>query len=97
MPLIHVPISPMMTIWNGLMAKAVRQMMAPAIDTLVPISKWKYLLTIFARMSSPPVEALMRNMMACEALSTSTKQSKSNHGSFMTLVWPGSVRKFCQG
>ena len=86
MPLIQVPIRPMTTMRKGLMAKAVQQMMAPAIVTEVPISKWKYLLTILARISSPPVEALMRNRMACEMLSISTKQSRSNQGSFMTEV-----------
>mgnify|MGYP000275547870 CR=1 FL=1 len=62
--LIHVPMSPMITILNGLMANAVQQIIAPATDTEAPMSKWRYLLTILARMSSPPVDALMLNRIA---------------------------------
>ena len=52
--------------------------------TEVPMSKCKYLFTILARISSPPVEALMLNIKACEAESNSTKQQRSNHGSPIT-------------
>ena len=58
------------------MKKAEQQIIAPATVTLVPISIWRYLLTILARMSRPPVEALILNRMACVALKIKTKQSR---------------------
>ena len=75
------------------MAKAVQQMRAPATETDVPMSRWKYLLTILARMSRPPVEALMWKRMVCEALRTRTKQRRSNQGSPMTEVEPASMMR----
>ena len=79
-PFIHVPIRPMITRSGVLMAKAVQQMAAPANVTDVPRLTPVYLLIIFARISSPPVEALMLKRILCEALKISTKQSRSNHG-----------------
>ena len=89
-----------MTMRKGLMAKAVQQMTAPAMLTEVPISKCRYLFTIFARMSNPPVEALMLNISAWLALSSSTKQQRSSHGSPITDMAPVtglSLAMFCQG
>ena len=74
----------MITSLKGLTAKAVQQISTPAMVTDIPMSKWKYLFTILARMSSPPVEALMLNVRACDALRSSTKQMRSNHRSPMT-------------
>jgi hypothetical protein len=75
------------------MAKALQQMRAPATVTDTPISKCRYLFTIFARMSSPPVEALMLNRMVWEMLTMRTKQIRSSSGSPMTEVWPASMSR----
>ena len=45
--------SPIITSLKGLIAKAVQHMTAPATVTDIPMSKCRYLLTIFASMSSP--------------------------------------------
>ena len=55
-------------------------MAPPATVTDVPRLIPVYLLIIFARISRPPVEALILKRILCEALKTNTKQSKSNHG-----------------
>src|SRR5574344_2230114 len=91
-PLCQVPMMPMTTILNVFpgMENAVRHTTMSATETHVPISICVSLLIIIATMSRPPVEALILNRNACEALSISTKQHRSNHGSPMTLVWPGS-------
>ena len=90
----------MTTMRKSLMKKAVQQMTAPAMETEAPMSKWRNLLTILARMSRPPVEALMLNIRAWEALSSSTKQQRSSQGSPMTEGVPVtrlSLAMFCQG
>ena len=82
------------------MKKAVQQIIAPAILTDVPMSKCRYLFTILARMSKPPVEALMLNIKACDAESSSTKQQRSNHGSPITEGVPVTglgLAMFCHG
>ena len=65
---------------------AMEQMTQPQTMTEEPRLRWQYLLTIFATISRPPVEALMLNRMLWERPSTSTKQSRSNHGS--SITWP---------
>ena len=85
---------------KGLMKKAVQHIMAPAMLTEVPMSKCRYLFTILASMSSPPVEALMLNISACAADSSSTKQHRSNHGSPITDGVPVTglaLATFCHG
>ena len=74
------------------MAKAVQQMHAPAMVTDLPMSKCKYLLTILAKMSKPPVEALMENNTACAALNSNTKQQRSNQMSPITEVVPSATK-----
>ena len=64
----------------GLVRKAEQQIRPPAIVTDTPSGTWKNLLKIFAKMSSPPVEALMLKRIACAALITKMKQTKSNPG-----------------
>ena len=91
-PLIQVAMRPMTTIWKGLMAKAVRQMIAPATLTDLPMSKCRYLLTILAKMSRPPVEALIENISVCAALRIITQQSRSNQGLPITeKAWSGAT------
>ena len=90
-PFIQVPMRPIITRRKGLIAKAVQQIRAPATVTEVPMSNLQYLLKILARMSKPPVEALILKSMAWAALRMRTKHSRSNQGSCIMEVCPGSM------
>ena len=71
-PLIHVPIKPITTMRKSLIKNAVQQIKAPPIDTDMPMSKYKYLLIILAKISKPPEDAFTRNNMVWQIDNSNT-------------------------